>query len=422
MLGAAATRRIRIGQRTGSDPPTADLPLSGLRPLPDPAPKRSELYGKALNIILEEWAAQKRIERDPIYQGLHPGLEKELLAEIAYRSFAANELFLDRQELERSISAFLADTLDASPHLDGNAVLKAIEVQQGILVERAEQTYSFSHLTLQEYLTAAFVVNENAIEQVRQLVKECATEARWREVFLLVAGLMGRDVNQLFLALEKEAISKIDTPRLRELLAWMAWIEVEAEHDFASWEMRAWCGYLASDLAFAIASDLAFAIASAFAFAIAIASASASASASAIASARARAIARASASAIASARASASAIARERQKDRPRIVKFKSEISSEQLAVQIEEVQKLVPADDSLRAWEAYITGLKKLFDETIDQTQGILAITDEEANKLADYFYLNKLMLDCKDAAIRVSKEAWGAIEARLLTISEES
>ena len=30
---------------------------------------RSALYGRALDILLEEWAAEKRLERDEIYQG-----------------------------------------------------------------------------------------------------------------------------------------------------------------------------------------------------------------------------------------------------------------------------------------------------------------------------------------------------------------
>lgn len=55
----------------------------------------------------------------------------------------------------------MSDTLDAPKRLDGEAVLKAIEVQQGLLVERATETYSFSHLTLQEYLTAKYVVDNN---------------------------------------------------------------------------------------------------------------------------------------------------------------------------------------------------------------------------------------------------------------------
>ncbi len=45
--------------------------------------------------------------------------------------------------------------------LDSEKVLNAIEVQQGILVERMEDQYSFSHLTLQEYLTAQYLVDNN---------------------------------------------------------------------------------------------------------------------------------------------------------------------------------------------------------------------------------------------------------------------
>ena len=100
-------------------------------------PVRSNLYGKALDILLEDWAAEKRIERDPIYQGLYPGLEKELLSEIAYQSFKADQLFFSEQEITERIATFLADTLDAPKYLDGANVLNAIEVQQGILVERA---------------------------------------------------------------------------------------------------------------------------------------------------------------------------------------------------------------------------------------------------------------------------------------------
>lgn len=47
----------------------------------------SVLYRKALRILLEEWASEKRIQRDEIYQGLHTELEEILLSEIAYGGF-----------------------------------------------------------------------------------------------------------------------------------------------------------------------------------------------------------------------------------------------------------------------------------------------------------------------------------------------
>ncbi len=49
--------------------------------------QRSTLYRKALDILLEEWAAQKRVQRDEIYQGLNTDLEKVLLSEVAYQGF-----------------------------------------------------------------------------------------------------------------------------------------------------------------------------------------------------------------------------------------------------------------------------------------------------------------------------------------------
>ncbi len=42
---------------------------------------------------------------------------------------------------------------------DGEVVLKAMEAQHGIFVERARRIHSFSHLTLQEYFAARYIVD-----------------------------------------------------------------------------------------------------------------------------------------------------------------------------------------------------------------------------------------------------------------------
>jgi predicted NACHT family NTPase len=48
--------------------------------------------------------------------------------------------------------------------------LTAIEVEQGILVERSRDTYSFSHLTFQEYLTAKWIAENLSIDLEAQRV------------------------------------------------------------------------------------------------------------------------------------------------------------------------------------------------------------------------------------------------------------
>ncbi|MEM9121628.1 MAG: NACHT domain-containing protein, partial [Cyanobacteria bacterium P01_F01_bin.56] len=215
--------------------------------------QRSTLYGKALNILLSEWAAQKRLEQDPIYEGFHPDLEKVLLAEIAYDSFKNDQLFFSKDDLTRRISAFLADTLDAPKHLDGAKVLQAIEKQQGILVERATDIYSFSHLTLQEYLTAFHIVEER-LEEV--LVKQYLIDKRWREVFLLVAGLCINRAIQILGLIEQESKACLENYRkLYKLICWSKTCIDTSQGEYSPVVKRAAAIAIVSDIASTIASN-----------------------------------------------------------------------------------------------------------------------------------------------------------------------
>lgn len=178
---------------------------------------RSNLYRKALRILLEEWAAEKRIMREEIYQGLNTELEEILLAEIAYEGFQADRLFFSKREIVGQIKEFLTNNLNAPRHLDGERILDAIAIQQGILVERAEDVFSFSHLTLQEYLTAQHLDDHH---QVTALVHRHLTDERWQEVFLLVAGLMRSGADDLLVRMERRSRRFLQTPRLQQLLIW----------------------------------------------------------------------------------------------------------------------------------------------------------------------------------------------------------
>ncbi|WP_404784878.1 NACHT domain-containing protein [Altericista sp. CCNU0014] len=178
---------------------------------------RASLYRKALDILLEEWAAEKRIRHEPIYEGLNTELEKVLLAEIAYQGFIEDRLFFTREELISHIQNFLEDSADKPKYLDGKAVLTAIAVQQGILTERAEDIYSFSHLTVQEYLTAQYLSqNPTALTET---FSSYLTAQRWREVFLLLPGLLP-NANSLLKQMIRIAQQKICSSKLSALLTW----------------------------------------------------------------------------------------------------------------------------------------------------------------------------------------------------------
>ncbi len=215
---------------------------------------RSKLYKRALDILLTEWAAQKRLEPEPIYQGFHSDLEEELLAQIAYDSFQQDQLFFPKDEVIDKIARFLNSTLDAPPHLNGDAVLTAIEVQQGILVERATDTYSFSHLTIQEYLTAQYIVWNNLVDDI---IEQHVLDNRWREVFLLMAGLLRIQVQSLCLHLEKVAFEQIaNCPKVKSLVQWADFI-TDTQHKSLSTRATAMSIAIDRAIARAIAIDLA---------------------------------------------------------------------------------------------------------------------------------------------------------------------
>lgn len=180
---------------------------------------RAALYRKALDLLLEEWASEKRINFSEIYQGLNTDLEKVLLSEIAYKGFINNQFFFTEQELVDQIKVFLSDTVDKPKYLDGKAVLDAITTQQGIFVERAEGIYSFSHATLQEYLTAYYISRD--VDLIRDCLAKYLKNESWREVFILIAGSVHN--SEKFLDLIKTEIDNQSHTlpfKVKALLSW----------------------------------------------------------------------------------------------------------------------------------------------------------------------------------------------------------
>jgi predicted NACHT family NTPase len=160
--------------------------------------KRFKLYQEGLDILLVRWDRARGIQRDQTYQTLSLSDKIKLLSQIAATTFHRSNYFFEKSEVLSIIADYLVTLPDANTDpetlwLDSEAVLKAIEVQHGLLVEKARGIYSFSHLTFQEYLTARKIVaspNNAILEQSLQLLTAHTCEAQWREVILLTAGML----------------------------------------------------------------------------------------------------------------------------------------------------------------------------------------------------------------------------------------
>jgi predicted NACHT family NTPase len=155
---------------------------------------RFELYKQSIELLLVRWDETRGIKRDEIYRNLSLLHKIKLLSHVASACFVEENYFFSETKVQQLISNYLQN-IPQSPTdsdallLDSHAILKAIEAQHGLLVERARGIYSFSHLTFQEYLTARDIVAKTDSHSLEELVTHIYNK-RWREVFLLTTGML----------------------------------------------------------------------------------------------------------------------------------------------------------------------------------------------------------------------------------------
>ena len=430
----------------------------------------SKLYGQALLIALEKWSEKKGIIKDKNYQGLHKELEELLLAEIAYASFATENLLFSGQQIIGLIDDFLTSYFNQPQNLDAQGVLNTIFVKNDILEQKAKGVFAFSHLGLQEYLTA-YCVHKNS--QYKSLVVEHLPDERWREVFLLLSGIMAPQVDELLLEMEKEAQSYINTPRLGRLFKWVEKITDTSEADMNPVGKRA----LAFVIVFAFANAFiksgamekaktnAYSMSlptpksddtviqanpnvkalvsakeiqnsSSVAFSNTIANASIKANACAISNAIANVIAHTFANtyiikfAISISNANGIAIANaicntsvdnidqliEETKKLEAIRIFKG-INFSFLVSKLESLKNKIPERGrSSQIYQEFVERIEQTWLNAFCLDVDTIDLSKDEAKALENYFYAVNLMLQCKNTAVNVSESSWEGFEHRML------
>lgn len=179
--------------------------------------KRHELYEQGLEILLSKWDESRRIKRDRIYQNLTLAEKQKLLSYIAASKFKQEQYVLfEKKEIQRYIAEYLEDISEE----DSQRVLESIIVQHGLLIERAQRIYSFSHLTFQEYFAAKWFQN---YDDWKKLIDYIAKK-RCRELFFLFVEMIdNKEDADDFLLFCKEKIDKIIAldEKTQKFLAWI---------------------------------------------------------------------------------------------------------------------------------------------------------------------------------------------------------
>ena len=139
------------------------------------------------------------------------------------------------------------------------AVLKAIEAQHGLLVERADELWSFSHLTFQEYFTVQWLTRLSAKKLSKKIVNQ-----QWQErIFQLVRSQ--QPANRL-LKLIKRAIDQSIAQELK-VQKFLNWVFQKSKSTQANHKPAA---IRALYYAFALDCDLASNLARASSFVLAL--------------------------------------------------------------------------------------------------------------------------------------------------------
>jgi hypothetical protein len=188
---------------------------------------RSELYKEGLDALLKKWDAKRGIQRDQIYKKLSVQRKEDLLSKIALATFERGDYFFKQKIAEQYITEYIrnlpgANSDEEDLQLDSEKILKSIEAQHSLLVERAKGIYSFSHLTFHEYFTAReFVFVQQSSKEALQSLVNHIFDKRWLEVFLLAVGMSpNADILLLLMKNTIESLISADE-KIENFLNWV---------------------------------------------------------------------------------------------------------------------------------------------------------------------------------------------------------
>ncbi|MDF0554057.1 NACHT domain-containing protein [Kamptonema sp. UHCC 0994] len=174
--------------------------------------KRHELYKEGLELLLSKWDDSRGIKRDNVYRDLSVKRKQELLSYIAAKKFEQSQYVLFTQD---EIQGYIAEYLEISLE-ESQVVLEAIASQHGLLVERSQRIYSFSHLTFQEYFTAKYFVDKFAWQSLLLHL----TAPTYSEVFKLTISMLNNADILLLLMLEKIHALVASDINIQHFLIW----------------------------------------------------------------------------------------------------------------------------------------------------------------------------------------------------------
>lgn len=124
------------------------------------------VYRKVVNLLLEEWDEQRSIKRASAFMEFQSDRKFEFLTHLAF--YFTTKIKTSTFSREQLISAYMYCCKNFNlPQNQVSEVVNEIESHSGLLLEAGYEKYEFVHKSLQEYLTAEYLVKLPSFSNVK---------------------------------------------------------------------------------------------------------------------------------------------------------------------------------------------------------------------------------------------------------------
>lgn len=178
--------------------------------LPD---ERVVLYQKCTETFLSTWHNAKAHNMLEKYKGK----ERRNLRRMEAIAYWMHSRSASNREKQRAVvpyadmNSFLNDYIKDKERIadkdqaadEAKAFFEFVKDQAGLFIEIGDEQYSFIHLTFQEYLAAAYIINdimeEHGLSGIWEVIQNCHKDAAWHEVIRLLVALLKSNDSKRFL-------------------------------------------------------------------------------------------------------------------------------------------------------------------------------------------------------------------------------
>lgn len=151
--------------------------------------RRADLYERCVDTLIKLWDKSRGIDRKALFD---PKQTEIVLRHVAFDFHVARKSDFSKNELLATIRKHLPKAKEKQ-YRDEEFLEVTLE-HTGIIRQKTQETFTFQHLTFQEYLAAQVMAND--LETYIRFIKDKLEDYWWVEPIVLTAGIL-RDATKL---------------------------------------------------------------------------------------------------------------------------------------------------------------------------------------------------------------------------------